>query len=156
MRLNKKTVSLFVLCLFFAVAASYAKSSRKGIALGLQGGVSIVGTQIPGLSATFKLPQLPMVIGLGYNFSEAFSMGLSLDWWLYQSHLVGITHLYVGPGLGFVVKKDSFDFNIRIPVGLRIFPLKPLELFLELTPAIGLLPGPHFVPYAAAGFRFWF
>ena len=66
---------------------------------------------------------------------------------------------YIGPGV-FLNIPNSPLLGIRVPVGLNAFPIKPLELFVELAPAISLLAPsgvfPQFGLQAGFGFRFWF
>jgi hypothetical protein len=113
---------------------------------------------------TFKTSQLPITFGLGMLLNQdVFNMGLTLDWWLWHQHLVGILDLYAGPGL-YVIVPETFELGGRIPVGLQIWPLgtQLLELFVELAPGIRIISSesgvqiPAFLLQAGFGFRFWF
>ena len=69
--------------------------------------------------------------------------------------------LYVGPGLYTVIGSNVFDLGVRVPVGIHMYVIDPLELFLEIAPALGVgLSGgfefPRFDVQGAVGFRFWF
>ena len=53
------------------------------------------------------------------------------------------------------------DLGLRIPVGFQVFPLDPLELFLEFAPSVGVqfsnpVTFPNWSVQGAFGFRFWF
>ena len=111
---------------------------------------------------SFRLPKFPAVFGLGFTLPGGggqSSFTLLADWWLAQGNLVGFVNYYIGPGV-FLNISNSPLLGIRVPVGLNAFPIKPLELFVELAPAISLLAPsgvfPQFGLQAGFGFRFWF
>jgi len=124
-----------------------------------------IGNGAYGAALSLKLDSFPPVMGISARFSGGtFNLGLTADWWMYHAPLVGILSLYVGPGgylsLGIGGGTANLDIGARVPVGLQIFPLEPLELFLEVAPAIGLALNPFNFPtfglQGALGFRFWF
>ena len=113
---------------------------------------------------SFRLPNAAPVFGLGVtipgNGGQA-SFVILADWWLVTGPLVGFMNYYIGPGV-FLSVSNSAQFGIRIPVGLNAFPIKPLELFIELAPALYLIDSsgsiviPNFGLQSGFGFRFWF
>lgn len=154
-----------------ATSAFAAHSSMEGLALGVEwrgdyvfGGNSFAN----GAAFTFKLPGIPPVFGLSFYIGNAFSMGLTADWWLWKPTLASgaiDVCLYVGPGLyGQVLLGSTFnlDLGLRIPVGLQLWVLQPLELFIEIAPAIGVggiggtISFPRVTLQSAVGLRFWF
>jgi hypothetical protein len=152
----KKKILLIAVVLFVVAAAS-------GFSWAVGGAFSIdpLGGLPSNAMLTFKIQEIPIMWGLGLVLGEErFSLGLTADWWLYHSPLVGILSIYVGPGLYGAVG-DIFEFGGRVPIGLQIFPIKPLELFLEIAPALIVVSNraitiPRFGIQGAFGFRFWF
>jgi len=152
----KKRVLLFVLLAVLATAPAF--SFGIGGAFGLNFGGSF-GTS--GMLSV-KFDDFPAVLGVGARFGYGgFIIGVTADWWLYETNLVEMLDLYVGPGLYAVIGSGVFDLGLRVPVGIHMFVIDPLELFLEIAPAIGvgLSPGFYFPRWdiqGAIGFRFWF
>jgi hypothetical protein len=114
-----------------------------------------------GAALCVKFPQLPVMFGFSANLATPLVVGITADWWLFQSHLVGPVEVYIGPGLflGFNTGggNGSARFGIRIPVGFQIFIVKAFEIFIEPAVSIELVPTlPEFGIQAALGFRFWF
>ena len=112
---------------------------------------------------TFRLGKYPPVFALGINIPKEgdASAALIMDWWLIQESLTGMLNFYVGPGLYTSIGNNLFVLGGRVPVGLNIFPIKPLELFLEIAPGITFIAPdgvqiPNFGMQAGFGFRFWF
>ena len=113
---------------------------------------------------TFKLDKWDPVFGLSFGGnSDYFRLGFSADWWMYHKPLAGIVSIYLGPGLYVNLglgETSNVDVGARIPIGFQIFPIDPLELFIEIAPSIGLDLNPVAFPVwglqGAIGFRFWF
>ena len=133
-------------------------SHARGLAIGGAFGIPAVGSLPMGVLLSVKIPQIPFLLGIGYSFNAG--LGVTADWWLYQSHLVGILNLYVGPGL-YLNVSNSFQLGVRVPIGIQIWPITPLELFLEVAPTVGFIEPtgvqiPSFGLQGSVGFRFWF
>lgn len=112
---------------------------------------------------SFRLPKLPPVFGVGISIPEHgdASIAVMADWWLSQGNLFSFINYYIGPGLYIAVAQDVVVGGIRVPIGLNAYPMKPLEIFIEFAPAVGLLaPSGVSIPQwglqAGFGFRFWF
>jgi hypothetical protein len=156
-----KKIGLLVLALvLIASSAAFAKSAGFGI--GIEGSIDALGGLPSQALLTMKFQQLPFVIGIGTTIGEnTFNLGMTLDWWLYHAHLVGILDIYIGPGL-FLGLTPDFTLGGRVPIGLQIWPIgQVLELFLEVAPAMVFIgaPGitiPNLHLQAGFGFRFWF
>jgi hypothetical protein len=149
---------LFLLTLLVALAAAPAFSFGIGGAFGL----NWMGGPASGGLLSVKFDEFPAVIGVGARFSSGgFRIAVTADWWLYETNLVEMLDLYVGPGLFADVGTSVFDIGVRVPIGIHMFIIDPLELFFELAPAIGVSLEPDFYFPAwgiqgAVGFRFWF
>ena len=149
---------LLLLTLLVAIVAAPAFSFGIGGAFGLNfmGGVGTGGL------LSVKFDEFPAVFGVGARISSGgFRVGVTADWWLYTTNLVEMLDLYVGPGLFVDIGDNVFDLGVRVPIGIHMFVIDPLELFLEFAPAIGVGFSPDFYFPAwglqgAVGFRFWF
>ncbi len=63
---------------------------------------------------------------------------------------------YAGIG-GKVAFSDDFYLGVRFPLGLAyMFRRAPLDIFLEISPALILVPGTAFDAGAGLGVRYWF
>ena len=156
----KKKILLLVLAILMIASAS-------SFAIGIGGAFSfspIGSSPYNGGALSLKIDDLPL-LGVSVSASNGqFNIGGTADWWMYNEPLVEILNLYAGIG-GFASislgTSTNFDLGVRIPVGLNIFVLDPLELFLEVAPAVGVTLGDNFnFPswglQSAIGFRFWF
>ncbi len=140
-----------------------ATGTASAMALGLSFGVQPLGG-LPGsnvmLSARFD--GMPFLMGLGFSVGqEQFALGFTGDYIMYRTNLVNFLNLYAGPGFFIGVGGNAFNAGLRIPVALYVMPIDPLELFVELAPAIGARFGnpitfPAIDIHGAFGFRFHF
>jgi len=148
---------LVLLTLLVVLAAAPAFSFGIGGAFGL----NFNGLGTSGLLSV-KFDEYPAVFGLGAHLGGGgFRATVTADWWLYQTNLVEMLDLYVGPGIFVDLGSNVFDIGVRIPVGIHLFVIDPLELFLEIAPTIGVavapsLQFPTWGVQGAVGFRFWF
>ncbi|HUX11868.1 MAG TPA: hypothetical protein VMW87_02520 [Spirochaetia bacterium] len=131
--------------------------------IGAEAGIDAFGG-LPGESVmlTVQFPKLPILWGIGAHLNgNESNVGLTADWWLINQNLTGILNIYVGPGL-YLAAPKPFEIGGRLPVGLNIFPLNFLELFIEAAPALVLYSSasgisiPNFRLQGALGLRFWF
>jgi hypothetical protein len=134
-------------------------AAAKGMSgIGLYGNLVGNGTGAGGgIGLTLKLDSFP-VIGLEWNFLPHSSIfGGSVDWWIVNQPLVGIFAYYVGIG-GYVAvttvnSANTFNFGGRVPIGLQLFPIDPLEIFLEVSPMIIFVPTIDWTVSVRLGFR---
>lgn len=117
----------------------------------------------PGGALTIKLDNYAPIFGIGVRGSgDYFALGATADWWMQREHLTGMINYYIGPGayINLVMgDSTSLDLGARLPIGLQIFPIKNLEVFLEVAPSLGLALDSfnfHFGVQPAFGIRFWF
>lgn len=139
----KKRFLMVVMVLFLSVGSMYSLTGVGifGDFMGNSTGGS--GANLPGIGLTLKFGNFP-VLGLKWMFAQdSINIGASCDYWAVNQHLGGILDYYLGvglyAGLGF---GDPFRFNmgLRIPIGLQIWPVNKLELFLEIAPMLNFLP----------------
>ncbi len=155
--MHKKLVILFLAFVIMSASAS-------AMAIGGAFSLDPIGNGAYGTALSLKLDSFEPLLGISARASGGtFNLGVTADWWMDHAPLAGILSLYVGPG-GYLslALGDNTNINIgaRLPVGLQIFPIDPLELFLEVAPAIGISLSPLSFPIfdfqGAIGFRFWF
>jgi hypothetical protein len=157
--MKKKILILALLLTLFTVFSASAYTA----AVGAEFSFSAFGTGLPGSSVflTFRLPKFPVVFGVGgYLGPSGGSLAVMFDWWFAQGNLVNFINYYIGVG-GYIDIANSVYAGIRVPIGLNAFPIKPLEFFLEIAPAIGIVNGNSVgIDWAGlqtgVGFRFWF
>jgi len=126
-----------------------------------------------GAALNLSSPSIPgTILGINADFREgSTSIALYDDWWMHTQNIGGPIDLYLGPGffLGLAMTENgdktdtNFSAGARLPIGLRFFPIKPMELFLELAPSIapinnsGISIGGDSVFFQGAfGVRLWF
>jgi hypothetical protein len=132
------------------------------IGVGAAFSVDVIGEGLPSnvMFSMYAPEYFPAVVGLGvYVGQETFSVGITGDWWMYRDHLVGMLNLYAG--LGFYADiSQNVGLGGRVPIGLQIYPVEFLELFVEVAPKFGATLNPIVFPVwgvqSAVGFRFWF
>ena len=154
-----KTRVLCVCLLLFAITP-FVLSAETGVGAAF----FITRDGLGGAALNLSHPKIPgTILGVRGQFGEdTTTIGVYDDWWLYHSKLAGAISLYLGPGfyVNITTSEDSesdFDFGGRLPIGLRFFPIKPIELFIEIAPTLEVFPTlPNFGFQAALGIRFWF
>ncbi|MFP4364724.1 MAG: hypothetical protein ACLFR1_12760 [Spirochaetia bacterium] len=153
----KKILVLTVLLFLFVSFQSFAL-------IGIGGAFAIdpIGSAIPGAALSIQYPDLaPFLLGVGFSIgSDTFQIGLTGDYWFVKDALAGALSYYVGLG-GYLQYAGAMDFGLRVPVGIQIWPLNPLELFVEVAPSVGIVLSdpivfPNWGIQGAFGFRFWF
>lgn len=152
-----------------------AQKAGKSLGIGLQ-----VGTPT---ALTLKFPGsgnadivLGIGVGLGYeSFGRGFGLSLHGDYLFTLASLVnnGTIDLsaYIGPGLWltffdrgygyfgnyYYAGVDYVGLGVRVPLGLAMsFATAPIEIYLELDPAIFVFPGVGGFLGASLGFRWFF
>lgn len=157
--MKKKVLVLALALSLFAVfnASAYKAAIGGEFALRLANGLPSSAL------LSFRLPNVPPVFGVGVSIPEGgdASFALMADWWLSQGNLFSFINYYIGPGVYVAIAQDTATGGIRVPIGLNAFPMKPLEIFIEFAPAVGLFaPSGVSIPawglQAGFGFRFWF
>jgi hypothetical protein len=159
--MRKKVLFLALTLSLFTLFSASAYKAAIGGEFALKVGDSLPQSAL----LSFRLPKFPAVFGLGMSVTKGdgdkSSLVILADWWLAQGHLVSFVNYYIGPGVFIGIAQNSTAAGIRVPVGINCYPLKPLELFVELAPAVAILvpEGVSFPDWglqAGFGFRFWF
>jgi len=174
------TAALPVLDVVAAQTSNPAPPARSlppqltGVGLGLQ-----VGSPT---SLTLKfagLQQNGFVVGVGSGFANSGrflpNLSLHVDYLFHVATLVRNADValtaYVGPGLWLALGAYGYGFGnyqyglypfplgigVRVPMGLSMaFNAAPVELYLELDPALFIVPPADFGVGASLGFRYHF
>jgi hypothetical protein len=158
--MKKKALVLSLALTVFSVFSASAYTAAIGAEFALH-----LGNGLPSSALiSFRLPKFPMVFGIGGTLSSdsgQSSFALMADWWLASGNLVGFVNYYIGPGVFMQFGSDGAYAGLRVPFGLNAFPIKPLELFVEIAPSFTIIT-PNSVNFgwsgfqAGFGFRFWF
>ena len=165
---------LLVLVLFTIIATGTAFADHpKGIGVGVFYGTSSSwggwgwGTGYGYYGLSLKIPSIPIFWGINMRITEGyFQLGLMGDKYFIDQVLVkdfGL-HWFLGLGLygniAFWNDNAAFAFGARLPIGLSWQPVKPLEIFLNLAPSLGIHINPLDFPNgglgAEFGIRLWF
>ncbi len=149
---------IIALVLILAVAVPMTFATGVGAAFGLP-----FGGGLPGSNAMFslKISQIPFLMGLGFKIDENNSaIGLTGDWWIVNKNLFSFVNYYIGPGF-YLGYSNMFLLGGRLPIGLNVYPIENLELFVEVAPTLALgigesLSFPEWGFQSAFGLRFWF
>lgn len=131
-------VCIFVGGFLFAGNA-FAEEGPLGLTgFGVYGSVGT--TMGSGVNLSLKWGRFP-VVGLKYNF-DGNQFHVSADYYVIDAEPIekNLTY-FVGGGAyaGINGDEESFDFGLRIPVGLQFWPIKNIELFVSPVLTIPLL-----------------
>lgn len=155
--MRSKTLAIAAaLLLLVAVPAAFA--TGVGIAAGIQPLGGLPGSNI---MLSLRVPQIPFLMGLGFSLgTQDFSFGLTGDWWMATGGLFSFVKYYIGPGF-YAGYGNGFILGGRLPIGINAYPLKNIELFLEVAPTLAIafadpIRFPEFGLQGAFGVRFWF
>ncbi len=135
-----------------------AAQARDTNGIGFYGNILGNGTGANGgLGLTMRSGSFP-VIGLEWNSPSKFSG--SLDVWVVNPKTDDFLSYYVGLG-GYAAmtsanSTDTFNFGGRIPFGLQMFPVDPVEIFIEASPMIIFTPTIDWAVSVRLGFRILF
>ncbi|KGE71077.1 BAPKO_0422 family outer member beta-barrel protein [Spirochaeta lutea] len=158
--MNRKTIVLAV------ILALVGMTSLSAMGLGVAAGLPL-GNGLPGnnVMLSLKLDNTPLLFGIGAQIGSNFtSIGVTADYWITNESLAAPLNFYLGVGgyLGLSLgNSTTLSLGARIPVGLNIFILRSLELFVEVAPALGVgfsdpVQFPQVGVQGAFGFRVWF
>ena len=125
-----------VLMVLLALGAAEASAKGKGLRLGLEFGNP---------NAVIIIRPSPLDFRIGYNFASPGYLFFSADYRIVDAYqIVDFLHFFLAVGAYTNIYFEPADFHLgaRIPVGLQVFLVKNvLELFLEVAPTVGFLPG---------------
>lgn len=151
---------LLAVCL----SLGFAVSGVSALAIGGAFGIGMLGSLPNQALFSIKLNNSAPVIGVGVSLGKGSArLGATADWWLYHRALTTSLYTYLGLGGYLDVQTGSpaqVGVGVRLPIGLQLFVIKPLALFVEVAPRAGLAFNPIKFPawgmQGAFGFRFWF
>jgi len=149
---------VIAIVLLVAIAVPMTFATGVGAAFSLPVGGGLPGS---GLMLSLKVPEVPFLMGIGFALgTETFQFGLTGDWWVANSNLFSFINYYLGPGF-YLGYSGNLLLGGRFPIGLNIFPIKNLELFVEIAPTLSIqfsdpVDFPVFGAQSAFGLRFWF
>ena len=166
--MNKKFLGILAALVVLGSTGAFA-----GAAIGLQGGYNINAGV--GGALTFKLSNVDAVFAVdGGIWGNYASLGVTADWWIANPRLAGMIHYFYGPGLAGGIGLNTGNngglayiyAGGRFVVGLNVFVIDPLELYLQVAGQLGVTfadtrhdGGIYFPEWSVPlnfGFRFWF
>ena len=146
----KKIILVFLLAFIVSTSVFAARPSGWGVGIVGQYGFAWDGfTGAPGAGLSLKAPQLPIYYGIHLDLRRyGFGVSLTGDRYLIDNTLSSDVNLgwFLGWGtyIGvFNYRLDSTSWTsirtgLRLPIGLYIFPVNFLELFINLAPSLGV------------------
>lgn len=148
----RKVVLIAVVLLLMSGTAVFA-DHPDGLGIGIVGGGGYgAGGGGGGVGLSLKLPPLPIYWAVNLRFNaNHFGFGITGDYYFIDDTLLSEGALNLGwfLGAGGIVNlgfgNDYFGFSIgaRVPIGLSL-QIRPVEIFLNVAPAIGLGIAPNF------------
>jgi hypothetical protein len=142
--MHKKLV-IVVLSLALISGAAFASGPGGLSGIGVFGsfGGSTTGSTGGGVGLSLKFGSFP-VLGIQYDLSGNGRLALACDYYVIDAQgLAGPLSFYLGVGafggLSFGTPA-SFDLGLRIPVGLQLWPVSKLEIFLAGVPIVRFIP----------------
>ena len=154
----KKIVIIAIILSLFTIGGAFASNGwAVGGAFAFDFGI---GSSLGGPALCLSVPNVPVMFGIRGNFQGDGFLGVTADWWLFKTNLVGPVKLYLGPGIYAAFAggdPGNFYLGMRVPIGFQIYIVNAFEIFLEPAVEIEFLPQlPTFGLGASVGFRFWF
>lgn len=152
-----KSKKILIGILFFLLVSSYSFArERKNRNFGL--GV-VIGAPTGFTGKLWYNKTNAMQVNLAWAFSSDFQMNVDYLW-----HRDGIFKvpegrmpLYFGPGLRAQFGRYGTTLGISGVIGFEyIFQKEPFEIFLELSPAVLIVPATTAVLDGGFGFRYYF
>ena len=172
----KKTIVTLILLLLMSVSAF--ANHPAGWGLGIVGQYDFAwdnNVSAPGAALSLKAPQSPIYWGLSLALREnGFGVSVTGDRYLVDTTLVRELNFGWFLGLGayagvYIYNSSESGISLhagaRAPIGIYIFPVNFLELFLDVAPSLGLGLGigdrggidfPDGGIGGEFGIRFWF
>jgi hypothetical protein len=152
----KKLIAVCIIGLSLSVTAVFAEHPN-GLGIGVMGNFGYGGFPLGGPAISLKIPSVPIFWGAKFGFgANYFGLGVTGDYYLIDKTLADEIKLgwYLGlggfVGLGFhnwetssVNYKYHYSYNnvsfgARLPIGLSWQPVKFLEVFMDVAPALGV------------------
>jgi opacity protein-like surface antigen len=139
-----KKFLIAIVALAFVASAAWAAPAGMPNAVGVFGtiGTSTTGAG-GGIGLNLKWGKFP-VVGIMYNFAGTGNIGASVDYHIVDgAGLAGALRYYLGIGAFLGLNfggSGSVNFGARAPIGLQLYPLNNIELYLGAVPMVDFLP----------------
>ena len=144
----RKITLVFFLVALLSVSAFADHPSGWGVGVVGQGSFGLSGAGRGGAALSLKMPHLPIYWGIDFGLSKNYlGIGATGDLYFIDDTLARDINLGWFFGLG--AYADVYLYNgsesgislgvgARTPIGVNIFPLNFLEIFLDLAPSLGV------------------
>lgn len=147
----KKTITVAFLVVTFCFCSAFAAGGNFGLGI-------IIG-EPTGLSCKYWMGSDKAIDGAAaWHLGDNGYLNIHADYLLHNRSLIqSNVPLYFGLGVGIGFHEEDARIGIRIPLGISYeFPNSPLDAFLEIAPALRILPNTGFGIGAGLGLRFYF
>lgn len=141
---NKTKTIIATLFLLTSVTITVSASTGIGIIIGEPTGLSLKFNNFP-------------VLGIAWSMDDY--LHIHCDYWVKISRLDRSIYSFWGFGAKLIIhsqKNEKLGMGIRIPLGLRFFISRKVEIFTELVPGMKVIPETKFDIDAGIGIRFYF
>jgi hypothetical protein len=157
---------LFLILILAAIITGAAFAEHpKGLGIGGMWSGEFYPGNIMGAALSLKLPSVPIFWGIhAHGWDSGLYLAVSGDKYLIDQTFIKEAGLgwYLGLG-GYVgltfASPPSAHLGARLPIGLSWMPVKFFELFLGLTPSLGINLNPFYFPTWGVpleiGLRIW-
>jgi hypothetical protein len=174
----KKIILVLLIGLIFTAGAFAERPDGWGVGAGLHFEYDVFTLEkepIPdlGVNLFLKAPKVPIYFGIYLpvlDWVESFfNIGVTADYYFLDKIIVDKFGWYLGSGaiirFGATSTASFMDIGVRVPIGLYIFPVSFLEIFLEAAPAVIMemrfMSGNNYgglkgTIQAGLGARYWF
>jgi len=142
--MHKKLV-IVVLALGLISGAAFASGPGGLTGIGVFGsfGGSTTGSTGGGVGLSLKFGSFP-VLGIQYDLTAPGRLALACDYYIIDAQgLAGPLSFFLGVGAFGGVSfgtPAAVDLGLRIPIGLQLWPVSKLELFLSGVPVVRFIP----------------
>lgn len=152
--MTKSRILLVTLCVLLMAGNSFAREKKRNFGLGVTFGTPT------GFTGKFWFDRINAVqVTLAWAFSSEFQINADYLW--HNDNIFKVTEgrmpVYFGTGLRAELRTSNPTLGIRGTAGFEyIFPKEPFEIFLELSPAVLLIPATVPAVDGGFGFRYYF
>jgi hypothetical protein len=149
-----KTILKFLCVFLFLINISNAGTSGKfglGLILGEPTGLSL---------KAWQSDYIAYDAAFAWSFGENGNVHIHVDYLLHNYKIIrtanSYTPIYYGIG-GRIQTKDETALGVRIPVGINFRSRRiPIDIFIEIVPALNIIPSTEFDLEGGIGARYYF
>ncbi len=158
-----RLLGVLVIFLSLFLPQSYGQASRPSLMAKKteRKGVGLVIGRPTGLTGKYWVSETEAYdASLAWTTLGRGSLFFSADYLLHEFHLVKVNKgklpLYYGLG-GYVSLSKKDYLGVRVPLGVNfLFPDRPIGVFFEMVPSVGLFPSTTFNMGFGIGGRYYF